>query len=68
MRNVKDSWYSLGRKALCLTAFSVCLTAGKADTDAKDYFDGNVDLDQAKANFETAITTKYPELTEVVWP
>ena len=21
MRNVKDSWYSIGRKALCLTAF-----------------------------------------------
>ena len=34
----------------------------------KDYFDGNVDLDQAKANFEEKITTKYPELTEVVWP
>jgi hypothetical protein len=34
----------------------------------KDYFDGNVDIDQAKANFETAITTKYPELTEVIWP
>lgn len=41
MRNVKDSWYSIGRKALCLTAFSVCLTAGRAETDAKNYFDGN---------------------------
>ena len=34
----------------------------------KDYFDGNVDIDQAKANFEEKITTKYPELTEVIWP
>ena len=34
----------------------------------KDYFDGNVDLDTAKANFEDTITTLYPELTEVVWP
>jgi hypothetical protein len=34
----------------------------------KDYFDGNADIDTAKANFETNIKTKYPELTEVVWP
>ena len=34
----------------------------------KDYFDGVVDMDTAKANFETAIFEKYPELTEVVWP
>ena len=34
----------------------------------KDYFDGNVDIDTAKANFETAIKEKYPELTEIVWP
>lgn len=34
----------------------------------KDYFDGTVDLDTAKANFETAIKEMYPELTEVVWP
>ena len=34
----------------------------------KDYFDGVVDIDTAKANFETAIFEKYPELTEVVWP
>ncbi len=34
----------------------------------KDYFDGNVDIDTAKANFETSITELYPELTEVVWP
>ena len=34
----------------------------------KDYFDGNVDLDTAKENFETAITELYPNLTEVVWP
>ena len=34
----------------------------------KDYFDGVVDMDTAKANFETAIMEKYPELTTVVWP
>lgn len=34
----------------------------------KDYFDGVVDMDTAKANFETAIKEVYPELTEVVWP
>ena len=34
----------------------------------KDYFDGNVDIDTAKANFETAIRELYPEITEVVWP
>ena len=34
----------------------------------KDYFTGNVEEDAAKANFETAIKEKYPELTEVVWP
>ena len=33
-----------------------------------DYFDGNVDMDKAKANFETAIMERYPELTEVQWP
>ena len=34
----------------------------------KDYFTGNVEEDAAKANFETAIKEKYPELTDVVWP
>lgn len=34
----------------------------------KDYFNGNVDLDTAKANFETSIKESYPEITEVVWP
>ncbi|MGN1378102.1 MAG: carbohydrate ABC transporter substrate-binding protein [Dorea sp.] len=34
----------------------------------KDYFDGSVDLDTAKENFETAIMELYPNLTEVVWP
>ena len=34
----------------------------------KDYFTGNVDEDTAKANFETSIKEKYPELTDVVWP
>ena len=34
----------------------------------KDYFTGNVDMDDAKANFEKAIKEKYPDLKEVVWP
>ena len=34
----------------------------------KDYFDGAVDMNGAKANFEKTIMEKYPELTEVVWP
>ena len=37
-------------------------------TAFKDYFTGTVDEDTAKANFETAIKEKYPELTDVVWP
>lgn len=37
-------------------------------TTFKDYFDGVVDMDTAKKNFETTIMEKYPELTEVVWP
>jgi hypothetical protein len=34
----------------------------------KDYFDGNVDMDGAKANFEKAITEMYPDITAVNWP
>ena len=37
-------------------------------TAFKDYFDGKVDEDKAKANFETAIKEKYPELETVNWP
>ena len=33
-----------------------------------DYFQGNVDFDKAKANFETAIKERYPEITEIQWP
>ena len=33
-----------------------------------DYFNGTVDEATAKANFETAIKEKYPELTTVEWP
>ena len=33
-----------------------------------DYFNGTVDLETAKANFEAKIKVLYPELTEVVWP
>lgn len=34
----------------------------------QDYFNGTIDLDTAKANFEIAIKETYPELTQVVWP
>ena len=33
-----------------------------------DYFQGNVDYDKAKANFETAIKERYPDITEIQWP
>lgn len=33
-----------------------------------DYYQGKVDYDKAKANFETAIKERYPDITEVVWP
>ena len=33
-----------------------------------DYFQGNVDFDKAKENFETAIKERYPDITEVQWP
>lgn len=32
-----------------------------------DYFQGQIDFDKAKSNFETAIIERYPELTEVQW-
>ena len=33
-----------------------------------DYFQGQVDFEKAKSNFETAIIERYPEITEVQWP
>lgn len=33
-----------------------------------DYFQGNVDYDRAKSNFETAIKERYPDITEIQWP
>lgn len=33
-----------------------------------DYFQGNVDFDRAKSNFETAIKERYPDITEIQWP
>ncbi len=33
-----------------------------------DYLQGQVDFDRAKANFETAIIERYPEITQVQWP
>ena len=32
-----------------------------------DYFQGNVDYDRAKSNFETAIKERYPDITESQW-
>ena len=32
-----------------------------------DYFQGKVDYDKAKANFETAIKERYPNITEIEW-
>jgi hypothetical protein len=40
----------------------------KMQSAMKDYFDGNADLDKAKANFETAIKEIYPEIETVNWP
>lgn len=33
-----------------------------------DYFDGTVDMETAKANFEMALMEKHPDVTGVVWP
>lgn len=33
-----------------------------------DYFQGKVEFDKAKANFETAIKERYPDITEIQWP
>lgn len=33
-----------------------------------DYYNGKVDFDKAKANFETRIMERYPEITAVEWP
>lgn len=33
-----------------------------------DYLQGNVDYDKAKANFETAIVERYPDIKQVNWP
>ena len=40
----------------------------KIQTAFRDYFDGAVDEDKAKANFEDAIKELYPNITEVNWP
>lgn len=33
-----------------------------------DYLQGAIDFDKAKANFETAIIERYPDITEIQWP
>ncbi len=33
-----------------------------------DYFQGNVDFEKAKSNFETALKERYPDITEIKWP
>ena len=64
---------------LCLQRLhlpSICLNAGPYDQGCnetfqscfKDYFDGTVDIDTAKKNFEDQIKVKYPELSSVEWP
>ena len=32
-----------------------------------DYFQGKVDYEKAKVNFETAIKERYPDITEIKW-
>ena len=33
-----------------------------------DYFQGIVDYEKAKSNFETAIMERYPDIKNVQWP
>ena len=33
-----------------------------------DYFQGQIDMDKAKANFETAIIERYPDIKTIQWP
>lgn len=33
-----------------------------------DYFQGNVEFDKAKVNFETAVKERYPDINEIQWP
>lgn len=33
-----------------------------------DYFQGTVDFEKAKKNFETAIIERYPDIEEIQWP
>ena len=40
----------------------------KMQAAMKDYYDGTVDLDTAKANFEKSIKEIYPEIETVNWP
>ena len=59
----------LQRRSICPTPVPYDQGLNESFQNAfKDYFTGNVDEDAAKANFETAIKEKYPELTDVVWP
>ena len=55
------------RKILCimLSFFAVMLCVSCAFAD---YYNGKVDFDKAKANFETRVMERYPEITEVEWP
>lgn len=49
------SSYDLGCRELIQANFS-------------DYLQGLIDFDKAKANFETGIKERYPDITEVQWP
>lgn len=33
-----------------------------------DYYQGKVDFEKAKTNFETAVKERYPDITEIQWP
>ena len=33
-----------------------------------DYFQGLVDFDRAKSNFETAVRERHPDITQIIWP
>ena len=72
--NQRKSWEEL-QYELEMVEPSLILTDGEdygcneqMQNAFRDYFDGTIDIDAAKKNFETAIMELYPELTEVVWP
>lgn len=51
----KISEYDMGCNEIIQSSFS-------------DYFEGQVDLEKAKDNFEKAIVERYPDIEKIVWP